>query len=117
VEPYSAHFANDNVSDGEWLRLVGEKGWVALSHNKRIRWERDQLSDLMTFGATTFFIIGKGPHAAYARAVLRNINKIRRLLRERPRPFVGRIYQESNDVDVWVTYQQWMNGRQRTNRW
>ncbi|HVT61800.1 MAG TPA: hypothetical protein VHR45_25810 [Thermoanaerobaculia bacterium] len=80
VEPYSAHFGENSVEDGEWLRLVGERGWIALSHNKKIRWERDQLSDLMTYGARTFFIIGKGPHAAYSSAVLRSINKVRRLI-------------------------------------
>jgi hypothetical protein len=71
VEAYADHFASDHVADRVWLRLVGEKGWVALTHNKRIRWERDELGDLMEHGVMAFFIIGKGPHAALAAAVLR----------------------------------------------
>ena|ERR1700719_1536933 len=116
IEAYADHFASDHVADGEWLRLVGERGWVALTHNKRIRWERDELSDLMTHRVRAFFIIGKGPHPALAAAVLRNINKVKRLIRDQPAPFAARIYQERDDVNLWVTHRQWMEGR-RIVRW
>jgi hypothetical protein len=117
VEAYDDHFTSDNVKDGEWLHLVGDRGWIALTHNKRIRWERDELDDLMSYGARTFFIIGKGPHAAFAAAVLRSIRKIRKLVRKHPPgPFAGRIYQERDYVDIWLTYQQWMDGR-HFGRW
>ena len=82
IEPYAAHFESDHVADGEWLRFVGERGWVALTHNKKIRWERDELSDLMTYGVKAFFIIGKGPHPAFAAAVLMNIHKVKKLIRQ-----------------------------------
>ena len=49
----------DNVPDGEWLRFVGERGWIARLHNKRIRYEPDELDDLMTYGVKAFFIVGK----------------------------------------------------------
>lgn len=51
IEAYHEHFTLDNVPDGQWLRFVGERGWIALSHNKRIRYERDELDDLMTYGS------------------------------------------------------------------
>lgn len=111
VEAYADHFASDHVADGEWLRLVGERDWVALTHNKRIRWERDELSDLMTYGVRAFFIIGKGPHAALAAAILRNIHKIRKLVHTEPAPFAARVYQERNEVSLWVTRRQWVEGR------
>lgn len=43
VEAYHEHFALDDVPDREWLALVGRKGWIALSHNKTIRYEPDEL--------------------------------------------------------------------------
>jgi hypothetical protein len=116
IEPYAKHFASDHVPDGEWLRFVGEQGWVALTHNRKIRWERDQLNDLMTNGVRAFFIIGKGPHAAFAAAVLRNIHKVKNLLLKQPGPFAARIYHERNDVNLWVTRDQWLEGR-RIGRW
>lgn len=111
VEAYHEHFALDNVPDGEWLRFVGENGWIALSHNKRIRYEPDELDDLMAYGVKAFFIIGKGPHPAFAAAVLDNINRIKRLIRKNPGPFVAKVYQGRNEVELWVTYQQWQEGR------
>ena len=39
VEAYHEHFDLDDVPDREWLRLAGSRGWVALSHNKAIRYE------------------------------------------------------------------------------
>src|SRR5436853_5782740 len=47
IQAYHEHFTPDNVPDREWLRYVGERGWIALSHNKYIRYERDELDDLL----------------------------------------------------------------------
>lgn len=113
IEPYHTHFAPDNVPDREWLRFIGERGWIALSHNKNIRYERDELDDLMTYGVKAFFIIGKGPHAALAAAVVRNIHRINRMIRKHSEPFAAKIYQGRDVVDLWVTYRQWREGRQR----
>jgi PIN like domain len=111
VEPYHEHFALDDVPDQEWLRLVGERGWIALTHNKRIRWERDELDELMICGVRAFFIIGKGPHPELARAVLDGRHRIERFLRKHRGPFAARIYQQGGTVDMWVTRQQWLESR------
>jgi hypothetical protein len=116
VEAYHEHFQLDNVPDGEWLRFVGARGWVALTHNKRIRYERGELDELMTSGVKAFFIIGKGPHPALAAAVLRNIRKIKRLISKYDESFIAKVYQERNDVEVWITYQQWERTR-KMERW
>lgn len=111
IEAYHEHFVRDDVPDGEWLRLVGENGWIALSHNKRIRYERDELDDLMTYRVKAFFIIGKGPHPAFAAAVLANIRRILKLIRKNDEPFVARVYQGRDEVNVWVTHEEWRQGR------
>lgn len=111
VEPYHKHFKLDAVPDSEWLRFVGSRGWVALSHNKYIRYERDELDDLMTFGVKAFFIIGKGPHAAFADAIIKNIDGIRRLIRKHDGPFAAKVFQNRKDVELWVSYEQWLRER------
>lgn len=116
VEPYHRHFALDNVPDGEWLKFVGEQGWIALSHNKNIRYQRDELDDLMAAGVKAFFVIGKGPHPALAAAFLRSLNRMRKLIRGEAEPFVAKVYQESPEVELWVTHRQWRKGR-RQGRW
>lgn len=116
VEPYHVHFAPDNVPDREWLRFVGERGWIALSHNKNIRYERDELDDLMTHGVKAFFIVGRGPHSAFAETIVQNIHRIERLIRKHDEPFAAKVYQGRKDVEIWVTYQQWQEGRKSARR-
>jgi hypothetical protein len=116
VEAYHQHFELDNVADGDWLRYVGARGWIALSHNKAIRYERDELDDLMEAQVKAFFIIGKGPHAAFASAFLRAHRKMIRMARKHPEPFVAKVYQERDDVELWVTYSQWLQDRRLSRR-
>lgn len=116
IEAYHQHFVPDNVPDGEWLKFIGRRGWVALSHNKRIRYERDELDDLMGAGVKAFFIIGKGPHRAYAEAFLRNFQKMKRMIQKDPEPFIAKVYQERDEVEPWVTYRQWIEDRRLGRR-
>ena len=111
VEAYHQHFALDNVPDGEWLKFVGGKGWIALSHNKRIRYERDELDDLMTAGVKAFFMIGKGPHPAFGSAFLRSFRKMVKMVQKHPEPFIAKVYQERDDVELWLTHGQWLESR------
>ena len=113
VEPYARHFDLDNVPDTTWLRYVGERGWIALTHNKYIRWERDELDALMLAGVRAFFVIGKGPHLELAKAVVECQERIRMFLLEHPGPFAARIYQHTHEVNMWVTLEEWEKGRTR----
>lgn len=113
VEAYHEHFERDNVPDEEWLQVVGVKGWIALSHNRRIRYERDEIDVLMTHGVRAFFVIGKGPHPALAAAILHNIHRIRRLIAKNSEAFVAKVYQGDGGVELWLTYRKWLEGRAR----
>jgi hypothetical protein len=116
VEPYARHFALDNVPDTTWLRFVGDRGWVALTHNKYIRWERAELDELMLAGVRAFFIIGKGPHCEFARAVIDCYDDIRAFLRENPGPFAARLYQQTREVKMWLTLEEWKAQREKSRR-
>lgn len=116
VEPYSRHFSLDNVPDTEWLRYVGAREWIALTHNKYIRWERDELDELMLAGVRAFFIIGKGPHPELARAVIDCYSEIERFLRQYEGPFAARIYQHTGEVNMWVSFSDWKAQRAKAGR-
>jgi PIN domain-containing protein len=112
IEPYHEHFGQEMVEDGEWLQYVAAKGWSALTHNKYIRYERDQLDDLMSFGVKTFFIIGRGPqNTEFAPAILAAYPRLRKLIRKEPKPFAGKIFQDRRRAEVWVRYDEWQAGR------
>jgi hypothetical protein len=116
VEPYAKHYALDNVPDTTWLRFVGDRGWVALTHNKYIRYERDELDELMLAGVRAFFIIGKGPHLEFARTIIDCQDAIGIFLREHPGPFAARVYQQTREVKMWLTLDEWKEQRGRFRR-
>jgi hypothetical protein len=44
--------------DREWLRIVGEKGWVVLTKDSGIRNRRNEMERLLTCDARTFILAG-----------------------------------------------------------
>jgi predicted nuclease of predicted toxin-antitoxin system len=42
-EAHREHFSDD-VEDPEWLRVVGQRGWIALTRDQRIRHRLDELA-------------------------------------------------------------------------
>ena len=43
VERHGDHFAPD-CPDSDWLAAVSAKGWIALTHDKRIRYKPNELA-------------------------------------------------------------------------
>ena len=43
VEPHASHFKH-NTPDEEWLAEVGRRGWVAVTHDQRIRYKPNELA-------------------------------------------------------------------------
>lgn len=59
VEPYFDHFPERvKVPDNEWLALVAEKGWVALSHDDNIRRDREAVRTIMEHKGRLFILRG-----------------------------------------------------------
>ncbi len=67
VELHRNHFAHD-CADEVWLRSIGERGWVALTHDRRIRYKPNELSAVMQHRVPLLVIIGDAPHPDLAHA-------------------------------------------------
>jgi len=76
VEPFHRHF-DQATPDTEWLTAIGDRGWVAITHDKNIRYRSLETRALMLAGAPTFVMIGEHPYTA------------------------------RDDVKLWLTYEQW----------
>jgi len=83
VEPYHRHFKAEDVPDEEWLRFVGKRGWVALTHDWHIQYNKEACDALMGSGVKTFFLIGDCPHDELALAFVKCAAKAKRLVRRR----------------------------------
>ena len=113
VEPYHDHFRSPTTSDVEWLTYVGERGWVAVTHDQRIQQDPQELEALMLAGTKTVLIVGTAPHPALASAFLKGIRKIKRFIAEHSDPFIIRVYQATGEVRMSLTYEEWLHRQRR----
>ncbi len=91
VERHGDHFADD-VKDEEWLRIVGQRDWYVLTHDKRIRYRPAEIAAVSRFKLGLFVIVGKAPLAELAQNFVFTLPKIIKFIEETPRPFIARIY-------------------------
>lgn len=85
------HFASD-TKDEVWLRWVGEKGWVVLTKDRRIRKREAERSALLDAGAVAFVLIAadlKGPQMA--QAFVRAYPRMQKMLRDVEPPFIAEV--------------------------
>ena len=113
VEVHADHFPHD-TPDEEWLRAVSERGWVVLTHDKRIRYKINERAAVLENGIAMFVIVGAAPHAELARSFVAIAPRVESFLSRHPRPFIARVYRASPSellrnpgapgrIELWVT--------------
>jgi hypothetical protein len=91
VERHRDHFSPD-CQDEEWLRTVGERGWVAVTHDTRIRYKPNEFAAVVRYRVKLLVVIGKAQHADLARNFVNTSPKIERFLdRSRP-PLIAKVH-------------------------
>jgi hypothetical protein len=94
VERHADHFAPD-ASDEEWLALVGSRGWVAVSHDRRIRYKPNELGAVVRHNVRLLIVIGKAPFPDLARNFVASIGQIEAFLDVQKPPLIGKVYRPS----------------------
>lgn len=110
VESFHDHF-DQATPDVEWLTVVGKNGWVALTHDKNIRYRSVETEALMMAGARTFVFIGTLPYPRFADAFLQVQAQVRRILKRQNGPFIAKVYVARNTISMWLTYEEWSRRR------
>ena len=67
VERHVDHFAPD-CPDSEWLASVSAKGWVAVTHDKRIRYKPNELAAVIEHQAALLVVVGAATFSELAKA-------------------------------------------------
>jgi hypothetical protein len=91
VERHDDHFP-PNASDEAWLEVVGERGWIALTHNLRIRYTPNERDAVMQHRVALLVIMGKAPLSELAKSFVATLPRIERFLVGRKPPFIAKIY-------------------------
>jgi len=122
VERHDAHF-EPTTPDTHWLREIGRQGWIALTHNKYIRYNNEERDMVMRAGVPLFMLIGKHRHDILARNLIQTLPRIHAFLDAHVPPFIARVYRASEldfeqgkpgRVDLWLTYEDWLKAQRPT---
>ena len=96
VEIHDDHFARDE-DDRVWLQIVGERGWVVLTKDQKLRYRPLEIAALRASNARVFVLTaGNLRGTEIAGAFLAAIPRISRILRSRRGPFVARVSQSGH---------------------
>jgi hypothetical protein len=91
VERHADHFAHD-TPDETWLKEVGKRGWIALTHDRRIRYKPNELSAVTQHGVALLVIVGKAAFPDLADSFVNSRSVIENFLRGRKPPFIAKVY-------------------------
>ena len=94
VERHADHFPHD-CPDDVWLAAVAARGWVALTHNSRIRYKPNELAAIVAHRAKLLVIVGKAPYPELARSFVATLGSILAFLDNHPPPAIGKVYRPS----------------------
>lgn len=91
VEVHDDHLPQD-TKDEAWLRYVGTRNWVVLTHDDHIRFHDHERAALLQAGVCAFVLAAKGLRGEENGAIIvRALSAILRLLSKQPGPFIARI--------------------------
>ena len=91
VEIHDDHFARDE-EDRVWLRAVGERGWVILTKDQKLRYRLLEIAALRASEARVFVLTAGNLRGNEIAAVfLSALPRIGRVLHALPGPFVARV--------------------------
>ena len=94
VERHGDHFAHD-TPDEVWLEEVGQRRWIALTHDRRIRYKPNERSAVMRNGVALLVIVGAAPFPDLARAFMTTLPRVERFLARHQPPFIAKVYRPS----------------------
>jgi hypothetical protein len=94
VERHGDHFAPD-AADEAWLETVGKRGWIALTHDRRIRYKPNERDAVTRHRVALLVIVGAAPFSDLAHAFVISLPVIESFLRRYQAPFIAKVYRPS----------------------
>ena len=91
VERHGAHFG-PAATDEEWLETVGRNGWIAITHDTRIRYKPNELAAVVRHRVALLVVVGKAPLPELARSYVATLPRIEAFLEAHNAPFIAKVY-------------------------
>jgi hypothetical protein len=94
VERHADHFTHD-TPDETWLEAVGKRGWIALTHDRRIRYKANERDAVIRHGVALLVIVGAAPFPELGRSFVITLPAIENFLHSHKPPFIAKVYRPS----------------------
>lgn len=111
VHRHCDYFAPD-CRDEEWLRAVGSRGWIAITHDAQIRYKPNEQRAVIDHKVALLVVLGKAPLPELADSFVATISKIEAFLRRNPPPVIAKVYRAAPAVRA-----KRKGARGRVERW
>ena len=91
IERHADHFAPD-CPDEVWLEDIGRRGWIAVTHDGRIRYKPNELAAVMQHRVALLVMIGNAPYPQLAQAFVATHHRILDFLGRHEPPYIAKVY-------------------------
>jgi hypothetical protein len=78
--------------DDIWLEAIGREGWVAISHDTRIRYKSNELAAVVRYGVRLLVVIGKAAFPDLARNFVATALRVNAFIDTHPAPWIAKVY-------------------------
>ena len=95
VEVHDDHFPQDAL-DPEWLRAVGERNWIVVTRDERIRYRVAEKQAIRRAKVRAFVLAAQGNLRAemLAEIFLKALGSIRAIVTKHRPPFIAKIWRD-----------------------
>lgn len=85
-----------NTLDTVWLREVGRRGWLALTHDQRIRYNALEIQALLSSNVGSFVLTARVfSGQRITDCILKALPAMLAFAQSTPRPFIAKVYADS----------------------
>jgi hypothetical protein len=95
IEIHDDHFPQD-APDEEWLMVAGQKGWIVVTRDERIRYRVAEKQAIRRAKVRAFVLAAQGNLRAemLAEIFLKALPKVRALVAKQRPPFIAKIWRD-----------------------
>ena len=90
AEFHDTHFPDPTTDDSVWLRLIAAKGWIGVTHDKKIRAQHRAI--IAANRARVIIVVGQRTMAEHSANFIATYPSIERFVRRRPGPYTAKLY-------------------------
>ena len=94
VERHQDHFVHD-CPDEAWLEGVGQAGWIAVTHDRKIRYKPNELAAVIQHRVPLLIVIGDAPFPRLAESFVATQARILEFVARHRPPYIAKVYRPS----------------------